>query len=102
MTLKHCTYENYTYTLHNNEEETDSEVYETEYEVDYKEFTKNEKVKQMYVVAFSDKYEILEKTAKAIIEEYDLWFMDEEIIEEMLKENMEELDDIFWEENDYE
>lgn len=84
ITLKHRYYNEY-----------DRETY-YEYDVWKKCFYENEKVEKLIINEFTEQFDVDEKTAEEIIDTFDLW-EDKGLLEELLYNYMEELDEIFWE-----
>ena len=86
ITLKHKYYNEY-----------DRETY-YEYDIWKKELYKNKQVEKLIVKAFANYYKVSNDIAQEIIENFDLW-EDEGLLEELLENYMEELDEIFWNED---
>ena len=71
------------------------EELEWEYEIRTKDFLKNEKVINFFEKNFCDFYGVTKKQARDIMEDYDMYW-DENLLKEVLDFYMEELDEIFW------
>lgn len=83
ITLKHKYYDDY-----------DRKTY-YEYDVWKKFFYENEKVKKLIINEFTEQFDVDEKTADEIIDTFDLW-ENKGLLKELLFNYMEELDEIFW------
>lgn len=55
-------------------------------------------VENLFIKAFANCYKVNNDVAKEIIENFDLW-EDEGLLEELLENFMEELDEIFWDDD---
>lgn len=68
------------------------------YSITKEEFYKNMQVEKLIVKAFANYYKVNNEVAYEIVENFDLW-EDEGLLEELLENFMEELDEIFWDED---
>lgn len=68
------------------------------YDITKEELYKNMQVEKLIVKAFANYYKVNNEVAQEIIENFDLW-EDEGLLEELLENFMEELDEIFWDED---
>lgn len=77
-----------------------------EYEVDELIFYDEDEVAKLISWVFMDTYDVNRSAAYSILNNFDLW-EDKGLLEEVLEKYMEELDEIFWdddywnEENEY-
>ena len=83
ITLKHKYYDDY-----------DRKTY-YEYDVWEKKFYENKDAQKLIINKFAEQFNVNEKTAEEIIDTFDLW-EDKGLLEELLYNYMEELDEIFW------
>lgn len=68
------------------------------YDITKEELYKNNQVEKLIVKAFANYYKVNNDIAQEIVENFDLW-EDEGLLEELLENFMEELDEIFWDED---
>lgn len=68
------------------------------YDITKEELYNNSEVEKLIVKAFANYYKVSNDIAQEIIENFDLW-EDEGLLEELLENFMEELDEIFWDED---
>lgn len=73
----------------------DVETEEIDVYIDCDEFEKNEDVREMYANVFAGKYGIQDKVAYKIIDDNDLWFVDDEMVDVLLNECVDDLKEIF-------
>ena len=68
------------------------------YDIRKEELYRNKEVEKLIAKAFANYYKVNNEVAQEIIENFDLW-EDEGLLEELLENFMEELDEIFWDED---
>ena len=68
------------------------------YDIRKEELYNNKQVEKLIVKAFANYYKVNNDIAQEIVENFDLW-EDEGLLEELLEKYMEELDEIFWDED---
>ena len=69
------------------------------YDITKEEFYKNNQIEKLIVKAFANYYNQIDiDVAYEIVENFDLW-EDEGLLEELLENFMEELDEIFWDDD---
>lgn len=73
----------------------DVETEEIDVYVDNEEFETNEDVREMYADIFSGKYGIPTDAAYKIIDDNDLWFVDDDMVNVILNECVDDLKEIF-------
>lgn len=84
------------YDLGDGNIEQDTE--EVEVYVKSEDFESNKEVKEMYVDEFMCKYNITKESAYDLLDDYGLWFEDEEMVDSILKNGVDDLKRIFQEE----
>lgn len=62
------------------------------------DFENNEDVREFYATEFAEKFDISMVAAYDILNDYDLWFEDEELTQNVLDNYADELEEIFEEE----
>lgn len=68
------------------------------YDITKKELYNNKQVEKLIIKSFANYYKVSNDAAQEIIENFDLW-EDEGLLEELLENFMDELDEIFWEDD---
>ena len=73
----------------------DVETEEIDVEIDWDDFRKNKDVKEMYANEFCGKFNISLNSAYDILNEYDLWFEDDEMTQSILDNCVDDLKEVF-------
>lgn len=68
------------------------------YDIRKEELYNDSEVEKLIVKAFANYYKVNNEVAQEIVENFDLW-EDEGLLEELLENFMEELDEIFWDDD---
>ena len=88
------------YHYNNNDyDDFDYEEEEIEFEVTWKQLMEDEDIKQQYALEFSYKYEMDFTNAKKLLDDYAIWYEDEEINKYVLENNTKELYERYYKED---